>query len=188
MSLQEAGLTHQVQAKTVLTTKGSWSRTNGAPEWTSTGAFLAENFLEELIPPGAHFQQLCLGRLSAIQEREELRLTETARLDLFQVICRTGWSTSSSRAASSGYSSGKRDGGVGVGSEGRRSCVILIMAEVTRPLLFRDLVVVFVLTASSGGAPRMVNNLFLAVDALGMMGGRSRVTDLRPPGHDFRRR
>ena len=59
---------------------------------------------------------------------------------------------------------------MGVDSEGRRSCVILIMTEVTRPLLFRDLVVVLVLTVSSGGAPRMVNNLFLAVDALGMIG------------------
>ena len=74
---------------------------------------------------------------------------------------------------------------MGVGSEGTRLCVILIMAEVTRPLLFWDLVMVLVLTASSGGAPWMVNNLFLVVNALGMMGGRSWVADLRPPGHDF---
>ena len=60
------------------------------------------------------------------------------------------------------------DSGEG-GSGGRKSCVVLIALDVTRPLLFRALLEVLTLTVAPTGAPLMVRIFVLAVAVLGMM-------------------
>lgn len=129
--------------------------------------------MKELVPPRTHLREFRLNRIRVIGRICEKKHTETARLAPFRVGGKVGFFTPSSSAGSSGYRSGKMemDGGGGRGSEGMRSCVVvLITAVTTRPRLFRVLLVVLTLTVDSRGA-LMVMSLDLAVAALGIVGG-----------------